>query len=320
MTSDPPPPAPNSEPTLPTVETPGVVELRDTQRVLAAVRVPVERRTLTVITGESAGQLFQLVREEHVLGRGEQADLRVDDPDVSRAHARFVRERDGHYCVIDASSTNGTYLGAERVERARLEPGHRIQVGPRLVLRYSVTDDIEQELLERMQASATRDHLTRLCNRRHFQERLAAELAHAHRHRVALSLLMIDVDGLRSVNDTDGQPAGDALLRAIAARLARMVRQEDVVARYGGDEFAIVARSTALPAAVTLAERLRAAVSDLGLPAVDDRVATKTTLSVGVATVSELRASAKAADLVASAERRLSRAKRLGRNRVCSED
>lgn len=242
--------------------TPLAMPARVTQRAFAAVRAPVERRILTVISGPNAGQLFTLRLPHHVLGRGELADFQVEDPDVSRIHARFHREDDGNYLAEDASSTNGTFVGAERITRAVLKSGDRLQCGTTLVLRYSVSDDIEQELHERMLAATSRDFLTRLYNRAHLTERLAGEIAHARRHNSALSLLVIDVDGLRHVNETHGLDTGDVLLRAIAGRLARLVRAEDVIARSGGDEFTVLARTTPLAAATGLAERLRAAVHD----------------------------------------------------------
>lgn len=297
--------------------TPFAFRLHETQRAFAAVRAPVERRVLTVISGPSAGVVFTLQREIHLLGRGEVADMQVDDADVSRIHARFRRGDDGKYTVEDASSTNGTFLGERRIDRATLSPGDRIQCGPSLVLRYTVTDDIEQELLEQMHASATRDVLTRVYNRAHFLERLSAELAHAARHRVPLSVLVIDVDGLARVNEADGPAAGDILLRAIAGRLHRLIRVEDVLARFGGDEFAVLARSTPLAAASLLAERLRAAVRDIQLPAAEVE-APRILLSIGVSSLSELRSPATTTQLLALAVARLRLAKAAGGDRVCA--
>ncbi|MGH7294492.1 MAG: diguanylate cyclase [Polyangiaceae bacterium] len=305
-------------------QTPYAIRLRETQRAFAAVRQPLERRVLTIISGPNAGTVFTLHREMHLLGRGDLADMQVDDPDISRLHARFRRCDDGHYAVEDASSTNGTFLGAERVQRAVLKPGDRIQCGSTLVLRYSITDDIEQELHERMHASATRDFLTRVHNRVHLLERLGAELAHARRHGAPLSLLMLDVDGMRRVNEERGQEAGDILLRAIAGRLQRLVRAEDLVARYGGDEFAVLARSTPLPAATQLAERLRAAVRDIEIPAVDvgTGAEVRATLSAGVASMSELVApgAATTEGIIALATGRLHRAKAAGYDGLCAKD
>ncbi len=300
----------------PTNRTPMAIELRDTQRALASARPVEERQALTVISGPNAGLVFTLHADVHVMGRGEVADLRVDEPDVSRVHLRLLRMPDGHYEVEDAGSTNGTFLGADRVERAALKPGDRIQLGPHLVLRYSITDEVEQELLARMHESATRDHLTRLYNRRHFLVRLASEMAHARRHPGALALLLMDLDGLKRINDTEGHAAGDVLLKTVASRLSRLVRAEDVLARFGSDEFVILARSTPLAAALALGERLRVALGNIELPSSGDHPVVSTSLSVGVAALSELPEAGTPLDLVALAEDRLQLAKRQGGDRV----
>lgn len=316
-TRQPPGEDPVTRASLPTL---AAVPVRETQRAFAAVRVPVERRLLTVISGPQAGLVLLLHHETHTLGRGETADLRVDDADVSRHHATFRRESDGNYSVEDTSSTNGTFLGTERVQRARLKPGDRLQCGTTLVLRYSVSDDIEQELHERLHASATRDFLTRVHNRAYFLERLHAEMAHARRHHAPMALLLLDLDRFARVNDTDGLEAGDVLLRAVAGRLQRLVRVEDVLSRYGGDEFAVLARSSSLASGARLADRLRVAVRDIRLPDAGDGEGPAITLSVGVAALSELPASADAGALRTLAEGRLAGAKRLGRDRVCAAD
>jgi diguanylate cyclase (GGDEF)-like protein len=297
------------------VPTPLAIQLRETQRAMVAARVPLERRTLTLMNGACAGQVFVLSGPAHVFGRSDAADLRVDDPDVSRTHARFVRDLEGRYVIEDLGSTNGTFVGGRRVDRLELTPGDRIQCGPTVLLRYSITDDLEQELHARMFESATRDHLTSAHNRRHLLERLGAEIAHATRHRSAMSLLLFDVDGLKTVNDVHGHPVGDVLLRAVAGRVARMIRTEDVFGRYGGDEFAVVARSTPLAAAIVFAERLASAVRTLEIP-VDDG-ALHPTISCGVAALSECPSASAGAELLALADARLYRAKAEGRDRVC---
>jgi diguanylate cyclase (GGDEF)-like protein len=302
----------------PTATTPPIpLTLRDTERAMAAVRVPQERQVLTIISGPQAGTVFVLRERLHVLGRGEVADFRVDDPDVSRIHVRLHRGADGRYVLEDPGSTNGTFLGEERVHRVPLAPGARIQCGARLVLRYAITDDIEQELQEQMHASAMRDGLTRVHNRRHFLERLEAEHAHAQRHGTALSLLMADVDGMARLNEAEGQAAGDVLLRAIAGRLARLVRADDSLARYGSDEFVVLARATPLASALALAHRLRVAVGEIELPSPERDLPVRTSLSFGVASLSELAKDATPTALLAVAAARLRIAKNLGRDSVC---
>jgi diguanylate cyclase (GGDEF)-like protein len=287
---------------------------KDTLRTLAAVRIAVQRRTLTVISGPSAGQIFVLASREHILGRGEVADLLVPDPDVSRTHARIVRADDGHTYVQDLGSTNGTFVGSERVSRARLSPGDRLQCGPNLLLRFSLTDDEEEALHRRMYESSSRDVLTLAFNRRHLIDRLVGEVAYARRHRQSLALLKIDLDHFQRLNDANGHVVGDIVLRAVAARVSRTIRVEDVFARWDGDEFVILARSTDVAEATLLAERVRACVAEIEVPT--DAAPLRVSASIGVALLGELRLEAKPAELLAIADRRLAAAKSKGRDRV----
>ena len=299
------------------VPTPMAILRRDTLRTLAAVRLSVQRRTLTVISGPNAGQLFVLSSREHILGRGEVADLQVVDPDVSRTHARLVLGDDGHTDVQDLGSTNGTFVAGERISRARLAPGDRLQCGPNVVLRFALTDDVEEELHRRMYQSSSRDVLTQAFNRRYFIDRLVGEVAHARRHHLALSLLKLDLDGFQRVNDASSPVVGDIVLRAVAARVSRTIRVEDVFARWEGDEFVILARSTELSDATRLAERVRAAIAGVEVPA--DGTPLRVSASIGVASLAELRLDEKPAALLAVADRRLATAKAGGRDRVHAE-
>ena len=156
---------------------------------------------------------------------------------------------------------------------------------------------------------ATTDPLTGLANRRAFFDALEIEVARSRRYPRPLSLLMVDVDGLRVVNDTRGHPAGDRVLAALAAILREGVREVDLPARYGGDEFAVLLPETPLDGAAIAAERLRAAVAGASF---DDGLVL--TLSVGVAATPPLEADAE--KLVAEADAALYRAKNAGGNRV----
>lgn len=123
------------------------------------------------------------------------------------------------------------------------------------------------------------DHLTGLHNRRHLDEQLQRLRSAARRHELALSLLIVDVDHFKRVNDTAGHPAGDAVLQQVARRLADAVREEDVVGRWGGEEFLVIAPHTDLTGASVLAERLRRSVG--ASPVTADGAALTITVSVG---------------------------------------
>ena len=159
-----------------------------------------------------------------------------------------------------------------------------------------------------LQLSCT-DALTGLRNPRAFEERLEDETARAARYGEPLSLLVVDVDGLKGINDRNGHRAGDLALQAVARALRTGARQTDLAARLGGDEFALVAPSTSRTAAAALGERIRSLVAGDG--------SSSLTVSLGVVTAEPGHA-AGAAALRETADAALYEAKRLGRNRVVS--
>src|SRR5262249_33550271 len=144
----------------------------------------------------------------------------------------------------------------------------------------------EAALQQQLYESAVRDPLTRAYNRKHFAERLRAELAHATRHKTHLSLIILDIDYFKKVNDTHGHPAGDAVLRSIAAAIQKVIRVEDVFARIGGEEFALLARGIDGSNGALFAERLRKGIERLSIPWTE--ITIPVTASFGVATFTEL--------------------------------
>jgi two-component system, cell cycle response regulator len=203
------------------------------------------------------------------------------------------------------------------VQRARLSDGDRVQLGPRVGFRYSMTDASQEELLKRLYESSTRDALTGAYNRKHFDERLHSEVAFALRHGTEAALVLFDIDHFKKVNDAHGHQAGDKVLQQITQTVQRRLRTEDLLARFGGEEFAIVLRGTDKAAGSLVAERLRAVIG--ALPVVVDRTPIPVTISAGCASLA-CCAVRSAEELVAVADRRLYVAKRGGRNRVVSRD
>jgi diguanylate cyclase (GGDEF)-like protein len=178
--------------------------------------------------------------------------------------------------------------------------------------RFALTDESEEQALKRRYESSILDGLTGAMNRKHFDERLLAELSHAKRTGTDVSLVLFDVDHFKRINDTFGHLAGDEVLRKLAALLARMLRLQDVLARYGGEEFVIIARGVGPAAALALAERVRSLVA--GTPFQSGTAPfVPVTLSAGVASFSE-NSEADSTALIALADSRLYAAKAAGRN------
>jgi diguanylate cyclase (GGDEF)-like protein len=163
---------------------------------------------------------------------------------------------------------------------------------------------------------ASTDSLTRLYNHRHMMDHLEGAIKHARRHGAPLSVIMLDLDHFKQVNDTYGHQQGDRVLQAFASVLERTAREEDILARYGGEEFAAILPGTGLKGALRLGERIAERVRKLEFARGADIL--RITVSIGVA---ELTADVQAAaDLTDRADRALYQAKRTGRDRVCAFD
>jgi diguanylate cyclase (GGDEF)-like protein len=271
------------------------------------------------MSGLEAGRVFSLDHGETIVGRDPGADLWVSDPAVSRKHIRLVHDPVGGVVLHDLGSRNGTFVEGQRVERRRqLEPGARVQLGPTFLMRFSLGDAQEESFQRSLYESSVRDALTGVFNRRYFDRRLASELAHAHRASGSIAVLLLDVDHFKELNDAYGHQAGDDLLCELARQLGRVVRAEDVLARWGGDEFIVLARNATAEAARQLAERLRTAAQTAYVVAND--VPLSPSISVGVVTLCEMDPDEGPTELIARADDRLYGAKLAGRNCVRMRD
>lgn len=161
--------------------------------------------------------------------------------------------------------------------------------------------------------SAISDELTGLHNRRWLREMFPRQLERSARQGEAASLIMADIDHFKRLNDTFGHLAGDEVLRRVARTLLDQLRPGDLCARYGGEEIAVLLPNTALTAAVTVADRLRAAVAQTSVRLPDGQTLPAITISMGVA---EFRPGEDLAQLLTNADAALYRAKQRGRNRV----
>ena len=268
---------------------------------------------LYVMNGVEAGRVIRLGDQPVVLGRDPIVNVWLEEPTLSRAHAQIARGDDGAYYIRDLGSTNGTRLGGSRVRIARLDPGDLVQLGANLLLRFERIDNETLVLRESLHEASIRDSLTRIYNRRYFVERLKAEVIEARESGSDLSLLIIDLDNFKEFNDRFGHLPGDRALSFIAAQLTRVTGRDDVVARWGGDEFVVLSR-VPHAAATTAAERLRRAVATLPFSVAQTPV--WLTVSVGVASVTDLGPSDEPASLFAIADERMYAAKLAGRNQV----
>jgi two-component system, cell cycle response regulator len=269
---------------------------------------------LTVLSGGRPGMIIPVREDELTIGRTEESTVALYDESLSRRHARFSK-RDGRYLVDDLASTNGTFVNGARIEQAvLLEDGARIQLGVGTLLRFTLQSDAELAVTRRIYEATVRDPLTGCFNRHFFEERLEAELSYAKRHGAPLGVLFVDADNFKQVNDTHGHAAGDEVLRRLAELLKESVRSEDILARFGGEEFVILVRGTPEAGVRIIAERVRAGVEAMTIELEDQSI--PMTVSVGVASTDATRPVASPTELLGLADSALYRAKEAGRNRV----
>ena len=272
-----------------------------------------DRGVLVRVDGPANGQVFSLETAELVIGRSSASGFRLADEGVSRRHALLLHTR-GHYFIQDLDSSNGTFLEGRRVKRAPLMEGDLIQFGPHASFRFCMMDKKQEQAMMRLYEETTVDALTRAYNRRFIDKRFDEELAFALRHKSELSVVMLDVDYFKHINDRHGHTSGDVVLRRIAEVITDQLRTEDVLARYGGEEFLILLRGVPQSGANAAAERIRVAIQNTQLRI--GRINLRVTISGGCATLSGCPSPTKE-DLLAQVDERLYRAKHEGRNQIC---
>ncbi len=170
-------------------------------------------------------------------------------------------------------------------------------------------------LFEKVKSLAIRDALTGLYNYRYFIEVLRYEVEKSRRYKTPLSLLFLDIDDFKMINDTHGHTQGDRIMRWVGAFLKNNVRQADLLCRYGGDEFALLLTQTTPPQAMVLAERLRRRLAQAQENSVEPDF--KITISIGVV---GLEPGMEGEDLVKAADEAHYRAKQAGKNQVCGPE
>lgn len=270
------------------------------------------RPQLVMLTGPRVGETFVLEGAVK-LGRSSDMDIQVDAEGLSRHHCTFLQLPSGEVVLRDNASTNGTWVNGARITEVKLEEGDKVTVATEVVLKFTHHDELDRDFQQKMFDAALRDGLTGAFNKRYFAERLDTEFAFHLRHGSPLSLVMLDLDHFKRLNDTHGHLAGDHVLRTLVTQVTRTIRTEDVLCRYGGEEFAIICREIPTPSAHAMAERVRRAVAFHSFLWEEKRLLV--TCSVGVAGV-PFAGIGEARALVEAADRALYQSKHAGRNRV----
>ena len=175
---------------------------------------------------------------------------------------------------------------------------------------------MHKEAHDSLAEASHRDGLTGIYNRRFLEESIAREFNRAHRYGGAISLIMIDIDHFKLINDTHGHLCGDEVLRTTAKRLEALVRQTDTLGRYGGEEFGVLLPETTSNGARTFAERVRSSIADSAIP--HGEAAIQATISIGIAQYHDKMT--RYEDLIQDADAAMYEAKNAGRNCMRSAD
>jgi len=268
---------------------------------------------LVVIYAPSSKQLgkrFSLVDGEVSIGRGVDNTVILSSDSISRRHAG-IEIRSGGYYLIDRHSTNGTYVNDELVQDCQLRRGDQIKIGD-TILKFLSGADLESQYHETIYRMTIMDGLTGIHNKRYLVEQLDRELSRATRHGRPLSMVICDIDHFKLVNDEFGHLAGDYVLKEVAQLAKSRIRPDDVIARYGGEEIAVILPETDVAGGVRIADQLRAIIDDETFVFEDEYI--DVTISCGVA---QLQPGWRAYEFVRAADMQLYEAKRAGRNCVC---
>jgi diguanylate cyclase (GGDEF)-like protein len=265
---------------------------------------------LVVIYGLDLGKKYHLDRPSVILGRSSKADIQIDQESVSRNHCKIINT--GNSILLrDLGSTNGTYVNDELVDEYVLRDGDYIKIG-RCIFKFLSGNNIENAYHEEIYRLTTIDGLTQVYNKRYFLETLEREIGRAQRYRRDLSLILFDIDKFKDVNDQYGHLAGDHVLKQLASVIKARIRREDMLSRYGGEEFAIILPEIDNHNAFQFAEKIRALVEKASFKFEDTLI--PVTISIGIASIAtELQ---DPQEFIRQADTNLYQAKDLGRNQV----
>lgn len=283
----------------------------DSEEVLETT--PTRSCLVRIYPAAASGSLIELHDARMTLGRDPLCDIELNDDFVSRVHAVLEQTSDG-WRLSDRGSLNGTIVNDERIDQHNLSSGDQIHIGNH-IFKFLSSDHVEAQYHEAVYEMMTLDALTETFNRRYFEDVLRREMLRAVRHSRPLALLLLDIDFFKLVNDRFGHLVGDEVLRTLGGRLRTRVRDDEVLARIGGEEFAVCLPEISPEGAVAVADELRKLVCESAVQT--SRGAVDVTISVGVAHFAG-GPSISSTELLERADRKLYDAKRSGRNCVRS--
>lgn len=272
---------------------------------------------LTIIDGSEIdfGKHFLLEKAKTSIGREPKNEIALSDEKISKVHCEISVSKNDQgneiFFIRDLDSTNGTYVNGEWAAQASLNAGDKIQIGD-TVLRLSYNDEVEKEYHSKIFNFAVRDMATGLYNKRYIINELENYMRIARRSGRAFSIILIDIDDFKHINDRYGHLSGDKYLIQMANLVMNSLREQDIAGRIGGEEFLAILPETDGNGAFQLAVRIKNVVENFTLSHLQFKI--RTTISAGVCQYENCVHDVK--DLIDMADRALYAAKKSGKNNV----
>lgn len=279
-------------------------------KVIESLKAPF-RPSLVVMRGTHTGQVRRIDRTITV-GRDPDADLVLTDAGVSWHHAR-VEDRGDSWVLIDLQSTNGTFVGGARTSERALHPGDRIAFGP-VLARFELQDAVDQAYDDFVEQMLNVDDLSGLYVRRKFEAELDAMIAGARASGGCTGLLVMDLDGVKAINDTHGHLFGAYVIGEAGHVIGDVIEGSGIGTRFGGDEFCAALPACDTAQTLAMGERILAAIH--AHPFVNNGIALHPGISIGAASFPS--SADDRVKLFQCADEALYRAKHSGKNRVCT--
>lgn len=267
---------------------------------------------LKIYPASSNSELMRLCGSRTLIGRDPTCDITIYDNAMSRVHAAVDLLEQG-YCLSDLNSTNGTYVDDELLRgRIPLQGGELIRMGGS-ILKFMSAMDEEANYHAVVHELMTRDSLTNAFNRSYLIPIVEQELDLCRKQGNHFSLVILDIDHFKKINDRYGHLVGDEVLRVFCERIRQELRNHDMLARFGGEEFVLACPRTGLAEAARIAERVRLAIASQPFHTQGGAITVTCSLGVACSNGEDFRS---CDALVSAADEQLYSAKKSGRNRV----
>jgi len=280
------------------------------ERLVNSLKAPY-RPALVVQMGKEIG-LSRRIDQTVTIGRDPSVEVVLTDAGVSWQHAR-IEDRGDSWAVVDLGSTNGTFVNNERVTDRVLAPGDRIVFGP-VVTRFEVQDGLQQQVDQFVEKMINIDELSGLLVRRKFDSELAQMVAAAAANGGAVGLLVMDLDGVKGINDTHGHLFGAYVIGEAGHLIGDIVQPIGQGTRFGGDEYCAGLPGCDLQGTVAVGETILKAINEHHFER--EGFVLKPGISIGAA--SYPACAEDPVSLFQRADEAMYRAKRSGKNRVCT--